>query len=174
MLPANRDDRTVHVHRNLDCDEEDLLDVITEFALDHGLQVDRTSGGPGLLFRAKRDAPESAMFRDKDTLHVVLERTASGLDVTFDADMAGLAERGDAWKRGRMIRGSIFAAVLVGLGVSGLARGVNFGDFIPMAIGGVVMSRAVRGVQGESDSREAIQREVGNALHRVCDDAERD
>jgi hypothetical protein len=174
MLPANRDDRTVHVHRTLDADEEDLLDAITEFAVSNGLEIDRSFEGDGLLFRAARDAPENAMFRNKDTLRFAVERTSSGVDVTFDADMAGLAERGDAWRRGRMIRGSIFAAVLVGVGVSGLTNGVNVGDFVPVAIGGLVMARSVRSVQGESDSREAIQREVANALHRVCDDAERD
>lgn len=172
MLPANRDDRLVHVHRDLDVDEDDFVDVITEFAVAKGLEIDRTYEGAGLLFRAARDAPGNSMFRDRDTLLVAINRTPAGLDVTFEADMAGLAERGDAWKRGRLIRGSILSVLFVGAGVSGLAHGVNPGDFIPIGIGGVLMSRTVRRVQGESESREALQRDVANELHRLCDDAE--
>jgi hypothetical protein len=173
MLPANRDDRVVYVHRSLDVEEEDFVDLISEFALTNGLAIDRTHDGPGLLFRAARDAPESAMFRNRDTLLVVVERTSTGLDVTFEADMAGLHARGDAWKRGRMVRGAIFSAVVAGAGVSAFANGVQVADFIPIAIGGLLMSRTVRHVRGEADSREEFQREVANALHRVCDDAER-
>ena len=173
MLPANPDDRSVHVHRDLDVDEDDFVDVISEFAIAKGLEIDRSFEGEGLLFRAARNAPENAMFRDRDTLLVVIARTPSGLDVNFDADMSGLSARGEAWNRGRLIRGSIWSLILVGAGVSGLAHGVNPGDFIPIGIAGLVMSRTVRNVQGESDSREAFQRNVANELHRVCDDAER-
>ena len=42
MLPANRDDRMVHVHRSLDVDEEDFVAAISEFALSNGLEIDRT------------------------------------------------------------------------------------------------------------------------------------
>lgn len=173
MLPANRDDRIVHVHRSLDVDEDDFVEVISDFALSNGLEIDRTHEGEGLLFRGARNAPENAMFRNKDTLLAVVERMPSGLSVTFDADMQGLAERGDAWKRGRMVRGSIIAAVVAGAGVSAFANGIQLGDFIPIAIGGFLMSRTVRRVRGEADSREEFQRDVANELHRVCDEAER-
>ena len=113
------------------------------------------------------------MFRNKDTLLVVIERTTSGLDATFSADMAGLHERGDAWKRGRMVRGSIVAALVASAGVTAFATGIQLGDFIPIAIGGLLMSRTVRRVRGEADSREEFERDVANALHRVCDEAER-
>jgi hypothetical protein len=172
MLPANNDDRAVHVRRDLDVDEDVLNDALTDFAVDNHLEIDRTYEGDGLLFRAVGDA-EQAMFRRGDTLVVIFEPSPSGLDVTLAADMAGLEARGEAWKRGRLIRGSIFAALFVGAGVSGLAHGVNTGDFVPIALGGLFMSRTIRRVRGEGESREELQRRVGNALHRVLDEAER-
>ncbi|HVV38466.1 MAG TPA: hypothetical protein VHC63_17785 [Acidimicrobiales bacterium] len=171
MLPANRDDRTVYVQRIVDADQDALNDALTDFAVEHGLEVDRSHEGDGVLFRAARDAPENAMFRGKDTLLVTFAPAGSAVDVCLAADMAGLEERGDAWKRGRLVRGSLFAAILVAAGVGGMAH-VSIGDFIPIGLGGLVMSRTLQRVRGEADSREALQRDVANALHRVLDDAE--
>lgn len=173
MLPANRDDRTVHVHRDVDADEDVLNDALTDFAVENGLEIDRTHLGEGLLFRGASNAPESAMFRRGDTLLVTFAPSPVGLDVTFAADMAGLEERGDAWKRGRLIRGSILAALFVSAGATGLAHGVNTGDFVPIALGGLFMSRTIRRVRSETDSREEFHRRVANALHHVLDEAER-
>lgn len=175
MLPANRDDdRVVSVQRIVDADEDALNDALTDFAVENKLEIDRSYEGDGILFRARTDAPESAMFRNKDTLLARFAAAGSGLEVIFTAEMAGLEERGEAWKRGRMIRGGIFAAVLVGAGVSGLHNGVNFGDFVWMGLGGVSMSRTLRRVRQEGESREEFQRKVANALHRVLDDAEQE
>lgn len=173
MLPANREDQVVRVQRIVDVDEDALNDALTEFALENRLEIDRTHAGPGVLFRAALDAPESALFRNKDSLLVTFEPVGSGLEVNFAADMAGLQQRGDNWRRGRLIRGSLVAAFFVALGVGNFAHGVNPGEFILIGIGGLSMSRTLQRVRGEGDSREAFQRKVANALHSVLDEAER-
>ena len=170
MLPANRDDRTVHVHRNLDCDEEDLLDAITEFTAKESFEVDRRHPGPGLLFCATASGD---LFKKGDTLTAVITDTGDGHEVEFVADLGSSLSRRSENRTRRVIRGYALAGLFAVLGVRGLVHGVDFGDFVLLAIGAGFGRRAFGRSQGNAESIDKMQRKVANELNRVCDDAER-
>ncbi|MEY2417680.1 MAG: hypothetical protein QOG90_360 [Actinomycetota bacterium] len=173
MLPANRDDRTVHVHRNLDVDEEDLLDAITLFAADQDLEVDRRHEGPGLLFvRTKESTAESHVFKRGDSLRVVITDTGHGHDIEFDADLRASIDRKSHDRSRRVLRGYAVGAFFAVLGARGLLHGVDFGDFVLLAIGAGFGRRAFGRAQSASDGLDDLQRKVANELNRVCDEAE--
>lgn len=177
MLPDTPDsDGIIQVNRHVGGDEDDVLDALTDFIASQDLEPDRSDGGPGTLFRPRPDPQTQGpwFFGDKDSLRVVVTPDASGTTVQFTADMRGMHARGDNWKQGRYIRGSLLSLFFIGLGVQGLFQnGVSTGDFVPMGIGAWLGMRAVRRARGESDSREEIERKLANALERTCDEMER-
>lgn len=163
------------VVRAIDADADDLLDALTEFAVRNDLEVDRSDAGEGTLFRPRREWTEGAdhLFRGRDTLRVVVTPLArGGCEIMVSADMSDLHARGDAWRRGTLVRGAVAATVLIGAGVVGITHGFNPGDLIPIGIGAVVGSRSVRGALGERESREVIVRDAHNVLERLIDEFE--
>jgi len=170
MLPANRDDRTVQVHRSLDADEDDVLDAITSFTEANSLEVDRRHEGLGLLFCATSGGD---LFRRGDTLQVVITATDEGHDVEFVADIQRYLARNSENSRRRVVRGYALAGLFAYLGVRGLTHGVSFGDFVLFGVGAGFAGRASRRSRSTADHVDEQQRRVANALNAVCDEAER-
>lgn len=173
MLPANRDDRALRVHRTLDVDEDALLDTITAFALAQDLEVDRRHQGEGLIFRRSESsvAPDH-LFRRGDALQVVITPDPRGHDVEFIADLSGSLRRESESRRGHVVRSFGLAGLFAFLGVRGLIVDVSFGDFILLGVGGLFSRRALRYANAAVDDADDLERKVANELNRVCDDAE--
>ena len=124
MLPANRDDRILRVHRVLDVDEDALLDAITAFAVSQDLEVDRRHEGEGLLFRrGDTNAAAEHLFRRGDALQVIISADPRGHDVEFIADLAGSLRGKSESRRGHVIRSFGLAGLFAFLGVRGLIVG---------------------------------------------------
>jgi hypothetical protein len=171
MLPANRDDQTVHVHRSLDADEEDLLDAITAFAQAQSLEVDRRHEGHGLLFCATTSGD---LFKKGDTLQVAITATDDGHDVEFVADIQRSIAQKSENRTQRVIRGYALAGLFAFLGARGLIRnGADFGDFVLFAISAGFGRRAFGRSQSAAEKIDDLQRKVANELNAVCDEAER-
>jgi len=170
MLPANRDDRTVHVHRSLDADEEAVLDSMTAFAQAQSLEIDRRYEGHGLLFVATSSGD---LFKKGDTLQVTITATEEGHDVEFVADIQRSIARKSEDRSRRVIRGYALAGLFAVLGVRGLVHGVDFGDFVLFAIGANFGRRAFNRSQSTEEKVDELQRKVANELNAVCDEAER-
>ena len=167
MTPAN----AIVVERAVTADEDELLDELTDYALQNGLEVRRQHEGSGMLLVPRRDAQVEGeqLFRSGDSLQVVISPDDAGSVVVLTAKMDGLHRRGDEWKQGRMIRGGIFSALFVVLGVAGLTHGVGVGDFVLLGIGASSASRMVLSVRNESNDREEFEHRVANSLHALCD-----
>jgi hypothetical protein len=171
MLPANRDDRTVHVHRSLDVDEEDLLDAITAYAEAESFDIDRRFEGPGLLFVRTSSGD---LFKKGDTLQVVITATNQGHDVELVADIPRAIANKQENRNRRVIRGYALAGLFAVLGTRGLIHnGVDVGDFVLFAIGAGFGRRAFSRSQSASEKVDELQRKVANELNAICDDAER-
>ena len=175
MLPANRDDRTLRVHRSLDVDEDALLDAITAFAVAQDLEVDRRHEGEGLVFRrADSNTASEHLFRRGDTLQVIITADPRGHDVEFIADLSGSLRRKSESRRGHVVRSFGLAGLFAFLGVRGLIVDVSFGDFVLLGVGGLFSRRALRYANAAADDSDDLERKVANELNRVCDDAELD
>ena len=172
MLPANRDDRTVHVHRSLDGDEEDLLDAITAFAETQSLEIDRRHEGAGLLFCATTSGD---LFKKGDALHVVITATDDGHDVEFTADLSNSVKRRNESGQGEAIRSGLWAAFFGVLAVRGVIP-PNGLDVIDILFFGLAIRSGRRAAMRRSRAEEKIdelQRKVANELNAVCDEVER-
>ena len=152
-------------------DEEDLLDELTEFAVRNGLEVRRQHDGDGLLFVRKKGAEVEGrkLFRSGDSLNVVIDPHGATTTIVLTAHMDGLRRRGEEWQQRRLVRGGLFSALFLGLGVVGLTHGVGVGDFVLLGIGVSSGSRTIRRVRHEPLDREAFQHDVANELHALCD-----
>ena len=170
MLPANRDDRNIYVHRHLGADEDEVVDAITVFADEHKLEIDRRHGGPGLLFVASAGGP---LFARGDTLQVVITPDADGHEVEFVSELRTSLRRKAEQRRGHVVRSSLFAALFGYLGVRGLIIDVSFGDFMLLGVSGLFGRRAMRYARKASDDFDEVERKLVNELNRVCDETER-
>lgn len=160
---ANPD--AVVVQRSVGADAAVLTEELTEFAVAHGLQLDRRHDGDGMKFVRKRDADVAGkeLFRSGDELVVVLTPDADRTDVVLTATMAGLHQRGEEWKRGRAIRGTLLAGLFAYLGVRGLAD-PGLGDVVMFGLSAMFASRTYRAVNHESVDRAAFEDDVHDAL----------
>jgi hypothetical protein len=163
-LPANTGPDPIIIRKQVDADAGEISDAIADFAEENKLENDPRFAGEGVRFVP---TGHSRLFRSGDTLDIRIVEGAETTSVTFTATMAGLHARGDAYQRGRYIRGGIFAAVFIGAGVAGMTHGVNTGDFIPVLIGVGIGSGAVRRARGEYQSRDEYERKVARALDAV-------
>ena len=174
MLPA-KVDKGVAVTRVVDADEQIVFDAVADFVASQDLEVDHSDTGPGILFRPRPDPQTSGpwFFGHQDSLRVVVTPVGDHLSLEFLADMRGMHERGDAWRRRRYQRGGLLSLFLLGVGAQGLAaHGVNLGDFFPIAGGLLLGARSIQRAQREGDSREEIERNLANALELVCDEVD--
>ncbi len=162
--------------RSVDAPEDEIVEALTVFAVEHDLEIDRSDTERGMLFRPRRHWTEGAthLFRGRDYLRVLVTPDPGGSEVVITATMNDLHARGDAWKQRERVKGALLAVGLTGAGVLGMSQGFNPGDLIPIGIGGWLGLRSVRNVRGEADSREAIIRDVHNTLERVLDEMEPD
>ena len=159
----------VVVERYVDAPLDDIVDHLTEFALEHGLQLDRRHEGEGMRFTraAGVGVDGRELFRSGDALLVVVG-TGDGLSrVTFAAAMAGLHQRGEDWKRGRAIRGTLLSALFVYLGARGLGQ-PGVGDFVMFGLAGMFGLRTYRAVQHEELDRGAFEDDVHRASWRCA------
>jgi hypothetical protein len=174
LLPTKPDAKVVAISRIVDVEEDAVVDAVAEFVESQDLELDRTDTGKGTLFRPRPDPQTSGpwYFGQEDSLRVVVTPVADGLRVDLVADMRGMHARGDAWRRRRYVRGGLLSVFLIGLGVQGMARGVNPGDFVPVGLGVWLGTRSVHRALNEPESREEIERNLANSLERVCDEIE--
>lgn len=157
----------VVVQRTVDADVAALTDELTSFAVDYGLQLDRRHEGDGLKFVRKKGAEvtDKHLFRSGDELLVVLTPRGERTEVTLTATMTGLHQRGEAWKRGRAVRGALLSGLFFWLGAKGFAHhGAEVGDFVLTGIGAWFGVRTFRAVNSESEDRAAFEDDVHDAL----------
>ena len=172
MLPANRDDRTVHVHRSLDADEEDVVDAVTAFAERNKLEVDRRHEGFGLLFVATESGE---LFKKGDSLEVAITATTDGHDVEFVADLRGSIGRKHEAGQGRAIRAGLLAAMFGVFAVRGVIppNGLDIVDIVFAGLAFRFGTRAASRTRLVAHDVDDLQRKVANELNAVCDEAER-
>jgi hypothetical protein len=171
MLPANPDD-LLHVHRVIDADPDDLLDAITDFAVEQDLEVDRTFDGEGLLFRRKREPGTDVehLLRRGDTLQVVvLPDPAGGHEVEFVADLAGSIRHKAESRRAGAFRAGAWAAGFAVVAAINLAKGVEIGDFIWVLLAARSSRHVAQAVGPSTEDVEDLQRNVANTLHALLD-----
>jgi hypothetical protein len=173
MLPANRDDRTVHVQRVLDVEEDDLLDVITAFAAEQDLEIDRRQKLEGLVFRrmAGPGTNEGHLFKRGDALQVVITEVAGGYDVELVADLRDTLGRKAEDRRRGVVRSGALAALFAYLGVRGLTNVVGLGDFILLGISAMFGRRAAGYARRAPDDFDKLERNIANELNAVLDKA---
>ncbi len=161
----------VVVNRVVDADPELIVDHLTEFALEYGLQLDRRHEGDGMVFTRRPGAPVASteLFRTGDAVQVLVVPDARGSAITLSATMGGLHERGNDWKRGRAIRGALLSGLFVWLGVKGLTPTVGVGDFVMFGLGGMFAMRTARAVNHEEIDRTAYEDDVHRVLAELCD-----
>ena len=177
MLPANRDDRVLHVHRSLDVDEDALLDSITAFAVKQDLELDRRHDGEGLVFRRAKESTPAAkhLFKKGDLLQVVITEHRDGHDIDFTADLRGSLRRKSDDRRSTTIRSGALAALFAYLGVRGVVGpGSELGivDFVFFGLSARFGYRAARTAQSADEDLDELHTKVANALSQVCDEAE--
>lgn len=165
---ASPDD--VVVERLVDASPDAIVDHLTDFALEYGLQLDRRHDGASMRFVRKPDAPVQAteLFRTGDAVVVSVTPDPTGHLVTCVATMHGLHQRGDDWKRGRAIRGTLLSGLFVWLGARGLAH-PDVGDAVMFGLGGMFAMRTFRAVNHEEVDRAAFEDDVHRALAELCD-----
>lgn len=175
MLPDIPPTGVLHVTRAVDAHPDDVAEAIADFVYGQDLEADRSDHGEGTLFRPRPDPQTSGpwFFGKNDSLRVIVIPHDDDIEVQFVADLRGMHRRGDSWKQGQYIRGALVTGFLLSLGVAGLTNGVDFGDFVLLGAGALMGRRSVARARGEADSREEIERNLANALERVCDEMDR-
>src|SRR5205085_12351520 len=133
--------------RTLDVEEDDLLDVITAFAAEQDLEIDRRQQLEGLVFRrAPGPGTDVAhLFKRGDALQVIItEVSGGGYDVELIADMRDTLQRKAGDRRGAAIRRVGLAGLFAYLGVRGLMEVVSVGDFVMFALSAMFGRGAMR------------------------------
>ena len=174
MLPASQGETSVHVVRALDVDEDTLLDAITAFALVQDLESDRRHDGDGLVFRRKKEStPEvTHLLKKGDALQVIITAEGAVHDVEFIADLSGSIKRKTESRRAGAFRAGAWATMFGAVAAINLARGVNVADFIWVLLSARSVRHVTQALGPPAEAIDELQRDLANALNRVCDDAE--
>lgn len=170
MADIVRPDAVV-VDRVVDAPVDEIVDQLTEFAVQNGLQLDPRHTGAGMRFtrHSAAEVEGTELFRRGDELVVVIAADPGGGSlISCSATMGGLHQRGDDWKRGRAIRGGLLTAMFAWFGARGLVH-PDVGTAVMFGLAGMFGMRTYRAVTNEENDRREFEDDVARALAALCD-----